>query len=125
MQTEFYFDEQPYRLTFASNQVEAEAQIKGDRPHLVLLDLRIPPDKHMRAEEKVGLDLLAHLHQAPDTSDLPVVVLSLYASILEKECMDLEHGAKAVMVKWPRKQELLDEVNRWVSGVSRELSHSH
>ena len=63
------FTEAGYHIDTAANGREALAQVRRDRPDLVVLDVMMP--------EMNGFDVAAVLKNDPDTSDIPIVILSI------------------------------------------------
>jgi len=63
------FGETGYRLRVAANGREALAEIRRDRPDLVILDVMMP--------EINGFDVAAVLKNDPDTMDIPIIMLSI------------------------------------------------
>lgn len=76
--------------------------VKSDRPDLVLLDL-ILPRLH-------GLDLLSAMRQDPETSQIPVIVLTNLETADDVR-RAIELGAKAYLVKTNyTPQEVLEKI---------------
>lgn len=63
------FTEAGYRVTLASNGREAIAEVRRERPDLLLLDVMMP--------EMNGFDAAAVLKNDPQTMDVPIVILSI------------------------------------------------
>jgi CheY-like chemotaxis protein len=63
------FGETGYRLRVAGNGREALAEIRRERPDLVILDVMMP--------EINGFDVAAVLKNDPDTMDIPIIMLSI------------------------------------------------
>ncbi|MBP1606985.1 MAG: luxQ 3, partial [Acidobacteria bacterium] len=63
------FGEAGYRLRLASNGREALAEIRRERPDLVILDVMMP--------EINGFDVAAVLKNDPQTMDIPIIILSI------------------------------------------------
>jgi CheY-like chemotaxis protein/anti-sigma regulatory factor (Ser/Thr protein kinase) len=58
-----------YRIDLAANGREALAQVRRERPDLVILDVMMP--------EMNGFDVAAVLKNDPETMDIPIVILSI------------------------------------------------
>ena len=63
------FSEAGYRLRLASNGREALAEVRRERPDLVVLDVMMP--------EINGFDVAAVLKNDPQTHDIPIIILSI------------------------------------------------
>jgi signal transduction histidine kinase/DNA-binding response OmpR family regulator len=63
------FGEAGYRLRLAGNGREALAEVRRERPDLVILDVMMP--------EINGFDVAAVLKHDPDTMDIPIIMLSI------------------------------------------------
>ena len=56
------------RVLPAANGNEAQAQVRAQRPDLIILDVNMP--------EKDGYDTFCELRRTPTTADIPVIMLS-------------------------------------------------
>ena len=65
------FTEAGYRLRLAVNGREALAEVRRERPDLVILDVMMP--------EINGFDVAAVLKNDPQTMDIPIIILSIVA----------------------------------------------
>jgi len=63
------FSEAGYRLRVAANGREALAEVRRERPDLVILDVMMP--------EMNGFDVAAVLKNDPQTMDIPIIILSI------------------------------------------------
>ncbi|HYU79732.1 MAG TPA: response regulator, partial [Vicinamibacterales bacterium] len=63
------FTEAGYRVTLASNGRDAIAEVRRERPDLVVLDVMMP--------EMNGFDAAAVLKNDPQTMDVPILILSI------------------------------------------------
>jgi signal transduction histidine kinase/CheY-like chemotaxis protein len=63
------FTEAGYRLRVATNGREALAEVRRERPDLVILDVMMP--------EINGFDVAAVLKNDPQTMDIPIIILSI------------------------------------------------
>jgi type II secretory ATPase GspE/PulE/Tfp pilus assembly ATPase PilB-like protein/ActR/RegA family two-component response regulator len=83
-------DREGYKVLEAGNGVQALDQIDRGAPDVVLLDLNIP--------QLDGYGVLHHLRNRPQTSDLPVIVLTARGDE-ESEVRALEMGATDFLTK--------------------------
>ena len=58
-----------YQTVFASNGTEGIAAAKREKPDLMLLDVMMTTDSE-------GFEIARQLHEDPDTSHLPVIIIS-------------------------------------------------
>lgn len=72
-------------------------------PDAVLLDINLGKDD--------GLDLLAWMHQKPETREIPVIAVTAHALVAEQERI-LQAGCKACLSKPIDFQLLREELNR-------------
>ena len=93
--------EQGYRVTTVANGVEALNVVKTTRPQLVLSDVMMP--------EMDGFELLRALREDPDTSGLPIILLSARAGE-EARIEGVSAGADDYLVKPFSARELLARV---------------
>jgi signal transduction histidine kinase/CheY-like chemotaxis protein len=63
------FTEAGFRVRMAANGREALAEVRGERPDLVVLDVMMP--------EINGFDVAAVLKNDPETQDIPIIILSI------------------------------------------------
>jgi signal transduction histidine kinase/DNA-binding response OmpR family regulator len=63
------FTEAGYRLRVATNGREAIAEVRRERPDLIILDVMMP--------ELSGFDVAAMLKNDPETMDIPIIILSI------------------------------------------------
>jgi len=88
-------------VTLARNGVEAVEQVSQMRPDLILLDVRMP--------RMTGYEACRVLKSNPDTSDIPIVILS--AKGQEGEIQEgIESGADHYIVKPFAPDELANQV---------------
>jgi CheY-like chemotaxis protein len=74
-------------------------------PDVVLLDINLGKDD--------GLDLVAWMHQKPETREIPVIAVTAHAMAAEQERI-LKSGCKACLPKPIDFQLLRQELNRWL-----------
>lgn len=93
--------EKEYSVTAVSNGLEAMAAVKDRLPDLVISDVMMPYSD--------GYDLLEHLQSGPETSGLPVILLSARAESSERT-RGLEKGARDYIAKPLDSRELLARI---------------
>ena len=79
-----------YEVLSAINGEDALAQIREQKPDLVLLDVHMP--------KMNGLDVLIHLQDDPATARIPIIVLSVATTYPEVQ-KALQRGAVAYLPK--------------------------
>jgi len=96
-----------YQVVVAPSAEEGMAMIGTLRPAMVLMDLTLPGMD--------GMEALRRIRSAPETADLPVVIVS---GLVSEECMArcLRYGCKAYLTKPFQLEVLLELVRRWVDG---------
>jgi PAS domain S-box-containing protein len=113
--------EQGYRVTTVANGVEALNVVKTMRPQIVLSDVMMP--------EMDGFELLRALREDPDTSGLPIILLSARAGE-EARIEGVSAGADDYLVKPFSARELLArvgthlEISRVREAATRALRES-
>jgi signal transduction histidine kinase/FixJ family two-component response regulator len=90
-----------YRVDIARDGAEAVAKARAMTPDLVLMDVFLP-----RVD---GLDAVATLKAAPDTRDIPVILVSAHQGVAEK-VRALNLGAVDYLAKPFKSKELLARV---------------
>lgn len=85
---------------------EAVTKITSERPDVILLDLMIP--------KKDGFDVLAEIKKNPDTTNIPVIVLSNLGQQADQD-RALALGANEYLVKvdYPI-QEVVNRVKKYI-----------
>jgi len=99
-----------YTVTALSDSGEVMAFLRENKPDIILLDLRMP-----------GIDgyaLCKHVREAPDTRDIPIIILS-GVSETEAKVTTIELGADDFITKPFDVRELRARVNRL---IKRKLS---
>jgi signal transduction histidine kinase/ActR/RegA family two-component response regulator len=91
-----------YQVAVAQSGAEALAKAKELRPDAIALDVLMENGK--------GFDVLTALRKDPETSDLPVIILS----ILDQKRVGFALGATDYLVKPIRKSVLLETFNKHV-----------
>lgn len=101
------FQTEGHKVLATDNGVEGYALAVKEQPQLILLDYRLPGI--------TGLDVLKKLQAAPETQEIPVVIITNYIENINKEAV-LEQGANKILLKYeisPR--ELLTETNKFLT----------
>lgn len=94
-----------YQVEVVENGEDALAFVRKDKPDLILLDLLLP---------KVdGFEVLAVLKSDPETSAIPVVILTAKAEEEDRQRV-LDAGANAYMTKPFRPQDLWDILKKYL-----------
>lgn len=106
-----------YRVEVARDGAEGLAKARGLRPDLVVMDVFLP--------KLDGLDAAMALKSSPDTSDIPVILLSAHQGVAEK-VRALNLGAVDYMHKPFQALELLARTDRALRlrEAERELERS-
>ena len=98
-----------FEVHVARNGLEGLKMIQTDQPAAVLLDLALP--------EMDGLTVLRKLGDAPETSTIPVVVVSAYADADDtRTVLDHSRNVRKVFTKPVRTEDLLKQVRSIVAG---------
>jgi signal transduction histidine kinase/DNA-binding response OmpR family regulator len=104
------FTEAGYAVTAAANGREAIAEVRRQRPDLVVLDVMMP--------EMNGFDVAAVLRNDPQTLDLPIVILSIV--------QDRERGFRLGVDRYLTKPIDTDLLFREVGALlAQRTSHKH
>lgn len=90
-------EDQGYRVSSASDGIEAMELIKKSKPDLILLDLQMP--------EETGTGLYRKLHHKKEYKDIPVIVVSGLAGSYVAVSRSVP-----VIEKPPDEEEVLREV---------------
>ncbi len=85
-----YLEKEGYRIVTASTGSEGLAQVRTEKPDLVVLDLMLP--------EIDGLEICKRLRSAPDTAMLPIIMLTAKAEESDT-IIGLELGADDYVTK--------------------------
>jgi DNA-binding response OmpR family regulator len=85
-----YLEKEGYRTVTASTGSEGLAQVRTEKPDLVVLDLMLP--------EIDGLEICKRLRSAPDTAMLPIIMLTAKAEESDT-IIGLELGADDYVTK--------------------------
>jgi len=103
-----------YRVRVATDGEDGVAQAVDQRPDIIFLDIRLP--------KKDGFAVLHELRARPETSSIPVVILSNYG---EKELVErgLKLGALEFLVKANTTPSTLSgEIERWTAREPKTLA---
>lgn len=96
-----------YRVVQATDGEEALAAVARERPALAVVDLMMP-----RVD---GIELIRRLRGAPETAELPVILVSARARSADAEA-GLDAGADAYLAKPFRTEELAEAVRSLLGG---------
>lgn len=98
-----YLEGEGMAVIEAGDGVEAVAKVRDERPDIVILDMRMP--------RKSGLEVLQEI-----ADEVPVVVLSAVGDQAGYVTEALGFGAKSVLRKPFRGDELIDQVQTLLKG---------
>lgn len=87
---EYNLKKEGYRIISASDGIEALRRLEGENPDIILLDLMLP--------EMDGLEVCRRLKQNPDTTRIPVIMLTAKSRESDK-IVGLELGADDYITK--------------------------
>ncbi len=96
-------DDNGYRVSSASDGVEAMEVISKEKPDLILLDLQMP--------EETGTGLYRKLHHKKEYKDIPVIVISGMAGSYVAVSKSVP-----VIEKPPKEENVLEEVRKALGG---------
>lgn len=97
-----------YEVITAENGVEAVRKAVTDKPDLIILDIMMP--------EVDGYEVIRTLKEAPETDQIPIVVLTAYASETGAVVSWME-GADGYLAKPFNPEELLMVVERMLTSA--------
>lgn len=100
---------QGYECEGAEDGLAALASLRTRPVDLVVTDLSMP--------RMGGIELLAHMSASPITRSIPVIVVTAYLTE-ELRQQILNAGAKAVVTRSVRPDEILSAVRMWLSGTT-------
>lgn len=92
-----------YKVVCASSGAEALERAASDKPDIVLLDVVM--------DEMDGFKTCRELRANPDTTSIPVIMVSGNAQKVDKIWAE-QQGAKAYITKPYTPEQILDEVGR-------------
>ena len=99
-----------YAVEFAEDGPSGLAAAKREPPDVILLDLRMP--------EMDGLEVTQHLKAAPETADIPVIMLTANVQDTVRQ-QALNAGACDFLTKPYDPKAVLDAIRIATSGVTR------
>ncbi|ALA57151.1 response regulator transcription factor [Nitrospira moscoviensis] len=105
-----YLEKEGFRTVTAMTGAEGLAQVKGERPDLVVLDLMLP--------ELDGLEVCKRLRSHPDTAMLPIIMLTAKAEESDT-IIGLELGADDYVTKPFSPKALVARVKALLRRVER------
>ena len=100
-----WLDVEGYEVWSAADLKDSYETFAKRVPDVVLLDINLGKDN--------GLDLVAWMHQKPETREIPVIAVTAHALPAEQEQI-LRVGCKACLSKPVNFQQLREELNRWL-----------
>jgi two-component system alkaline phosphatase synthesis response regulator PhoP len=103
---------QGYQVIVASNGVETVRKALSERPDLIILDILMP--------EMDGYEVMRLLKNSEETSAIPIIVLTAYASDTGALVSWLE-GAEGYLAKPFNPEELLMLVERVLSSPEKSV----
>ena len=104
-----------YRVKLASDGLEALEIASQTRCDLVVTDLEMPRTN--------GYELISHLQQNPDTSSIPVMVVTSRAGAKHRD-KALKQGAADFLVKPVQEEQIIAAVHRLIGPGSVRLAHA-
>jgi CheY-like chemotaxis protein len=111
-------EDEGYRVTtdmFSVEMSELLNRVKADRPDLLVLDFVIQ-------DEGKGWQFLQLLKMGPDTRDIPVIVCTAAAKLVEELQTHLDNMGVAVVLKPFDIDHLLAQIDKqWASGNLDDL----
>ena len=106
---EYNLKKQGYSIDVAFNGLEALQKVENNKPDLILLDIKMPVMN--------GIEVCVRLKQNPETSSIPVIVVSVLAD--NEEVLSL--GVRSTITKPFDPEQLLKEVKSALDGKNRAL----
>ncbi|MFP3951691.1 MAG: response regulator [Candidatus Bathyarchaeia archaeon] len=104
---ERYLSEEGYEVLTAKNAGEAIIYAEQEQPDLILMDVVMPG--------RSGFDACRDLKLKPDTSHIPVILISVLTRSTDRE-MAFEAKADSFIPKPFTKEQILEEINEVMSG---------
>ncbi len=95
-----------YDVAVACDGLDGLEQARSRSPDLILMDLRMP--------RMDGFQAIRELRKDPDTSEIPIIAISAWASAKHKE-RALEAGADEHFTKPVDLNRLLETINRFLT----------
>jgi len=90
----------PYRIQHVPNASQLTEAIRSTRPDAIVLDIMLPDGD--------GWQILTHLHQSPETRDIPVIV----CSVVRAQELARALGAAAYLAKPVQRDEFIAALDR-------------
>ena len=97
-----------YRIAMAESAAEAIQKARQLRPDAITLDVMMPGGN--------GFEILAALRQAPETANIPIIILS----VVDQKQVGFALGAADYLIKPIRKSVLLETIQKYVRPQSDE-----
>jgi DNA-binding response OmpR family regulator len=104
---EVNFEMEGFAVLLAHDGTEGVEIARTQRPDLVISDIMMP--------KMSGLDLVGELKSDPDTSDIPIILLSAKAQATDVRA-GVDAGADDYVTKPFEPLDLVDRVNRLLDG---------
>jgi signal transduction histidine kinase/CheY-like chemotaxis protein len=104
-------NQQEYEILGARNGVDGFRLARERRPHAILLDIIMPGDD--------GWQVLANLKDDPQTSDIPVILLT----IVDKKALGFKLGASAYLLKPLDPVAVRETLNKVILPDDRQQKH--
>ena len=102
---EVNFEMEGFRVLLAHDGVEGVAMTRSERPDIVVSDVMMP--------KMSGLELVEDLKSDPETSDIPIILLTAKAQTADVRA-GTDAGADDYITKPFEPLELVDRVNRLI-----------
>ncbi len=106
-----YLGESGYDVIEASNGQEGILRAQNDRPDLIVLDIMMPGIN--------GFEVAKHLKDDPNTSNIPILILSVLA-----QDSQYRHGILDYVSKPFKQDELVTKVKKFFDKVRDKNAHS-
>ena len=97
----------------AGNGREALEQVENEQPDLVIMDVMMP--------EMNGLEVLAKIREKPETTDLPVIIMTANAQRFTKDEAETA-GVSAFLTKPFSPTHLMMQVREHLEGEDSQTS---
>lgn len=101
--TSFILEKEGYEVIVAEDAKDCRAQLKKDRPDLILLDVMLPGED--------GWELSKKIKANKDTKSIPIVMFTVRASLESKEKSLYYANADAQIDKPFKTEDLLKIIN--------------
>ncbi|HSI83616.1 MAG TPA: ATP-binding protein, partial [Candidatus Methylacidiphilales bacterium] len=99
-----YFEGSAHKLLMAQNGLEAVAQAKEHKPHVILMDVRMP--------EMDGVQASIIIRADPDTKHIPIIAVT--ASVLKHQEDEVREVVDGFLAKPVSKKDLVDMMRKYL-----------